>query len=132
MPFYFYQYPARKSCVHIGGTSKRALHLKCRSKELNNCLTAVQLGSEEDDLCVFLTWPHYFSNTFLLSGTMRCPRLPSILPASALDLTVSPRGPGPFIRKHYLETKIWVLSLLIVTRVLELSGKTTSFSNQLR
>lgn len=47
-----------KSCVHKCGTTKRAMHLKGRSKDLNNGSAAVlqqmQPESEEDMLVCFI------------------------------------------------------------------------------
>lgn len=50
------------------------------------------------------------------------PGLVCIFPASALESTVSPKSPGSFYWETVLETKMWVLSMLIAVEVSSLLG----------
>lgn len=70
-----------------------------------------------------LIWLHYSLSTWLLSGTTRCPRLTLYFPSSRLGISYFYTEPLlSFTSEQYLETKIWVLGMLIDTWVSLLLG----------
>jgi len=67
---------------------------------------------------VFLTIPtHFFVSISLFFQVVRCSKLSCIFLSQILWQATSPRVLVPFIGEWHIETKIWVLGVLIATEV---------------
>ena len=67
---------------------------------------------------VFLTIPtHFFVSISLFFQVVRCSKLSCIFLSQILRQATSPRVLVPFIGEWHIETKIWVLGVLIATEV---------------